>query len=154
MSSIYDALDSAGFQGAVMDGREWTMGWRETTHLYHYDGNLRLFTRHLKLSDDVGYRYSNKSWEGYPLFADTYAKWLRESWGDFTFIGWDYETFGEHHWADSGIFEFLEGFHFWRKCRRKKAQLFLGHLGLLKMTLIAKKRMIWRVGYAKKGLPL
>ncbi len=107
-SSIYDALDSAGFQGAVMDGREWTMGWRETTHLYHYDGNLRLFTRHLKLSDDVGYRYSNKSWEGYPLYADTYAKWLRESWGDFTFIGWDYETFGEHHWADSGIFEFLE----------------------------------------------
>jgi alpha-amylase len=107
-ASIYDALDKAGFEGAVMDGREWVMDWREPTHLYHYDGNLRLFTRHLKLSDDVGYRFSNRSWPSYPLYADTYANWVRDTWGDFTFLAWDYETFGEHHWADTGIFDFLE----------------------------------------------
>jgi len=106
-ASIYDALEVAGFEGAFMDGREWVMGWREPTHLYHYNGNLRLFARHLKLSDDVGYRFSNRSWNSYPLFADTYAGWLRDTGGDFTCIGWDYETFGEHHWADTGIFDFL-----------------------------------------------
>lgn len=107
-ASIYDAVEMAGFQGAVMDGREWVMGWREPTHLYNYGGNLQLLTRHLKLSDDVGYRYSNKSWASYPLYADTYADWLRDSWGECTFIGWDFETFGEHHWADTGIFRFME----------------------------------------------
>ncbi len=107
-ASIYDAIEKAGFAGALMDGREWVMGWREPTHLYHYGGSLRLLTRHLKLSDDVGYRFSNKSWASYPLYADTYAGWLRETGGDFTFIGWDYETFGEHHWADTGIFDFIE----------------------------------------------
>jgi alpha-amylase len=116
-ASIYDGLEKAGFKGAFLDGREWVMGWREPTHLYHYDGDLRLFTRHLKLSDDVGYRFSNRSWESYPLFADTYAEWLRSTWGDFACIGWDYETFGEHHWAGTGIFDFIEALPY--ECERR-----------------------------------
>jgi alpha-amylase len=106
-AAIYDALEVAGFDGCLMDGREWVMGWREPTHLYHYGGRPRLFCRHLDLSDDVGYRFSNRTWAGFPLYADRYAEWLRETWGDFVFIGWDFETFGEHHRLDSGIFPFL-----------------------------------------------
>jgi alpha-amylase len=116
-ASVYDALEKAGFAGALLDGREWVMDWRSPSHLYHYDGALRLFTRHLKLSDDVGYRFSNRSWSSYPLFADTYAGWIRDNAGDFTFLAWDYETFGEHHWADSGIFQFLEALP--RECARR-----------------------------------
>lgn len=104
---LYDALEQAGFKGGLLDGRSWVLGWREATHLYHASGALKLLPRHLSLSDDVGYRFSNRSWEGWPLLAETYAHWLREAWGDFVFIGWDYETFGEHHRRDSGIFEFL-----------------------------------------------
>ena len=107
-AALYDALGEAGFEGGMLDGRPWVMDWRETTHLYHYDGPMRLFCRHLDLSDDVGYRFSNRSWSGFPLYADRYADWLREAWGDFVFIGWDFETFGEHHRLDSGIFAFLE----------------------------------------------
>ena len=107
-ASIYDALDEAGFDAGLMDGRPWVMGWREPTHVYHYGGRARLFCRHLELSDDVGYRFSNRTWSGFPLLADRYAHWLRETWGDFVFIGWDFETFGEHHRLDSGIFEFLD----------------------------------------------
>ena len=107
-ASIYDALDQAGFDAGLLDGRPWVMGWRETTHLYRYNGAMRLFCRHLDLSDDVGYRFSNRSWDAWPLTADRYADWLREAWGDFVFVGWDFETFGEHHRADSGIFEFLD----------------------------------------------
>ena len=133
---LYNALDTLGFRGAVLDGRPWVLGWRESTHLYHYgdDGpyalpietkrvNARakpalpidperttspfLLTRHTELSDDVGYRFSNRSWSGFPLYADTYADWLAHTWGNLLFIGWDFETFGEHHRVDSGIFEFM-----------------------------------------------
>ncbi len=140
-AGIYNALDTAGFHGALVDGRPWVMGWRESTHLYHYSEdkvypyltetkkprpatrNRRtnhkpptaverksgpyLLTRHLELSDDVGYRFSNTSWSGYPLYADTYANWIAHTWGEFTLLGWDFETFGEHHRRDSGIFEFM-----------------------------------------------
>jgi alpha-amylase len=107
-NDIYYALDKAGFRAAVLDGREWVMNWRETTHLYNSGGRpLVLFPRHYKLSDDVGYRFSNKGWEGWPLQASTYAHWLREAMGEFVFLAWDYETFGEHHSRDTGIFEFM-----------------------------------------------
>jgi alpha-amylase len=142
-ATLYNALDMAGFRGALMDGRPWVMGWREPTHLYRYgddgpyplpiDGKKAsarrrtrrttngeaaplsapaahepyLLTRHLDLSDDVGYRFSNRGWSGYPLFADTYANWIAHTWGELALLGWDFETFGEHHRRDSGIFEFM-----------------------------------------------
>lgn len=137
--TVYDALDTAGFKGALMDGRDWVLGWRERTHLYTYGDEgpyplslqtspslsgtrqtakrlavksdrehaTYLLTRHFELSDDVGYRFSNRSWSRYPLYADTYADWIAQTGGDFVFLGWDFETFGEHHRVDSGIFDFM-----------------------------------------------
>jgi len=137
--TLYDALDSAGFSGAVMDGGDWVMQWRERTHLYTYsdekpyaveiktprsitgsrrspkrlaaeserDNGPYLLTRHRQLSDDVGFRFSNQSWSGYPLYADTYAGWIASTPGDFLFLAWDFETFGEHHRLNSGIFDFM-----------------------------------------------
>lgn len=106
-SGIYQALSEAGFKGALLDGRPWVMEWREPTHLYHMGRDMALLARHYDLSDDVGYRFSNKGWSGFPLYADSYAHWLRETWGDFIVLAWDYETFGEHHSRDTGIFEFM-----------------------------------------------
>jgi alpha-amylase len=107
--TIYHALDLAGFKAAFMDGRHWVLDWRQPTHLYHHDGGqMKLFTRHYRLSDDVGYRFSNRSWSGWPLMADRYASWLAQSSGDVVVLGWDFETFGEHHRRESGIFEFLQ----------------------------------------------
>lgn len=134
-SSLYDALDQAGFQGALMDGRPWVMQWRESTHLYRNGDEAPyalpptgtrsrrparkagalptlaeppyLLTRHFDLSDDVGYRFSNRSWNNYPLYAHTYADWIAHTRGDMILLGWDFETFGEHHRQDSGIFDFM-----------------------------------------------
>ena len=138
-ATLYDALDTAGFRGAVMDGRGWVMEWREPTHLYSYSDEMPypvdikaprsvtnsrrspkqlaveserehgpfLLTRHLGLSDDVGYRFSDRSWSRYPLYVDTYADWIVRTRGDFVFLGWSFETFGEHQRSDSGIFEFM-----------------------------------------------
>jgi alpha-amylase len=107
-NEIYYALLQSGYKAGFLDGRPWLMEWREPTHLYGYGGrDLALFCRHHQLSDDVGYRFSNRTWDGYPLHADTYAANLRKAWGDFVFLGWDFETFGEHHNLDTGIFEFM-----------------------------------------------
>jgi alpha-amylase len=138
--TLYDALDTAGFSGVVMDGRNRVMRWRERTHLYMYSderpyaagiqiprsltGSRRsskrlaaeserkvgpyLLARHIELSDDVGFRFSDRSWSGYPLYAETYADWIANTGGDFVFLGWDFETFGEHHRVDSGIFDFMQ----------------------------------------------
>jgi len=106
-NDIYHAVRKAGFQAALMDGREWVLNWRDASYLYHYHEDCKLFCRHHKLSEDVGFRFSNKAWESWPLSAGTYAHWVREQRGEMVFVGWDYETFGERHWADTGIFDFM-----------------------------------------------
>jgi alpha-amylase len=68
-NEVYFALNKAGFKGILMDGREWVMGWRDPTYLYSYgEKPLKILTRHYQLSDDVGYRFSNRSWSGWPLW--------------------------------------------------------------------------------------
>jgi alpha-amylase len=107
-SDIYRALHRAGYGTTFIDGRPWVMEWRESTHPYTHDGlDLRILPRHFDLSDDVGYRFSNMSWDGWPLMADEYADWIRATPGDFVLLAWDFETFGEHHRIDTGIFDFL-----------------------------------------------
>ena len=107
-NDVYFALQQCGFKGAVMEGRPWQMGWREPTHVYRYPGQkMALLARHHSLSDDIGYRFSNQSWDEYPLQPGRYVEWLGQANGELVIIGWDYETFGEHHRLDSGIFDFM-----------------------------------------------
>lgn len=70
-------------------------------------GDMALLLRNYQLTDDVGFRFSSRSWEEYPLTAEKYSSWIATTSGDCINIFCDYETFGEHHWSDSGIFEFL-----------------------------------------------
>lgn len=104
---IYLALDQAGFAGGFLDGRSWVMGEREPSSLFHGGRALKLLVRHHRLSDDVGYRFSDRGWSGWPLLADQYTDWLQKTAGDLIVLGWDYETFGEHHSRATGIFEFM-----------------------------------------------
>ncbi|MBI2216942.1 MAG: glycoside hydrolase [Candidatus Rokubacteria bacterium] len=108
--TIYTALDHAGFDGGFIDGRPWVLEWRAPSFLYHSGRRLALLARHHALSDDVGYRFSDRTWSGWPLMADTYLDWIAAAPGDVVVLGWDYETFGEHHGADTGIFDFVRRF--------------------------------------------
>jgi alpha-amylase len=105
---IYHALALAGYDVAFIDGRAWVLHDRAPTAVFHSGQPTKLLARHYSLSDDVGYRFSNRSWECWPLMADRYASWLAANPGDVVVLGWDFETFGEHHRADTGIFEFME----------------------------------------------
>jgi alpha-amylase len=105
---IYHALALAGYEVGFIDGRAWVLQGRPPTKVFHSGQALKLLARHYSLSDDVGYRFSNRGWEHWPLMADRYAAWLAANPGDVVVLGWDFETFGEHHRAETGIFEFLE----------------------------------------------
>ncbi len=74
------------------------------------DSNIKVLLRNYPLSDDIGYRFSSRSWNEYPLTADKWAIWASRARGDTLNIFMDYETFGEHQWADTGIFEFLKSY--------------------------------------------
>jgi len=69
--------------------------------------DITVLLKNYKLSDDVAFRFSDKSWIGFPLTAETFTDWLMEGGGRNVNLFMDYETFGEHQWEDTGIFEFL-----------------------------------------------
>jgi alpha-amylase len=72
--------------------------------------HMTLLLKNYRLSDDIAFRFSDRSWSGYPLRAETFADWLHSSGGHSANLFMDYETFGEHQWEDTGIFEFLRAF--------------------------------------------
>lgn len=102
-------VERLGYSGILAEGLDHILGWRSPNYLYSVNGcqKIKALLRHYRLSDDIGYRFSAKWWSEYPLTADKYARWLSALQGDCTNIFMDYETFGEHHWEDTGIFNFL-----------------------------------------------
>ena len=102
-------LHNMGFKATVTEGVEWVRGFRGANYVYEaYGCPLRVLVRNYRLSDDIGFRFSLKTWDQYPLTADKYASWVAASPGDVVLVAMDYETFGEHHWPETGIYEFLE----------------------------------------------
>jgi alpha-amylase len=65
--------------------------------------------KNYKLSDDIAFRFSNRGWNEWPLTAEKYVGWLRklDKKEEIINLFMDYETFGEHQWAETGIFDFL-----------------------------------------------
>ncbi|MDP3645980.1 MAG: glycoside hydrolase family 57 protein [bacterium] len=102
--------DRAGYAGIIAEGWDPILGWRSPNYVYRPKGtqNVRLLLKNYKLSDDVAFRFSSKSWPEWPLTAEKYGQWLGEADGDTVNLFMDYETFGEHQWEDTGIFAFLE----------------------------------------------
>ncbi|MEM5872308.1 MAG: glycoside hydrolase family 57 protein [Candidatus Aenigmatarchaeota archaeon] len=109
-NSIAKIIENLGYKGIITEGHEKILSWRSPNYLYRPINceNLVALLRNYKLSDDIGFRFSAKWWEEYPLTADKYAAWLSKCEGDCINIFIDYETFGEHQWQDTGIFEFLK----------------------------------------------
>lgn len=69
--------------------------------------NIKLLMKNYKLSDDIAFRFGDKTWKNYPLTAETFAEWVELVPGNTVNLFMDYETFGEHQWEDTGIFKFL-----------------------------------------------
>jgi len=114
---IYDdaigaTIAEMGFKAMLTEGAKHILGWKSPNFLYYNVRNpkLKLLLKNFKLSDDIAFRFSNSAWSDYPLTADKYVSWLNniDKKEEIINLFMDYETFGEHQWAGSGIFEFLK----------------------------------------------
>lgn len=103
--------EEKGYVAILAEGWDPILGWRSPNYVYHPMGQnkIKLLLKNYRLSDDVAFRFSEKSWSGWPLTADKFSSWVNSHHGDGQTINlfMDYETFGEHQWEDSGIFDFL-----------------------------------------------
>lgn len=110
-NSIAKTVSDLGYKAILAEGAEHLLGWRSPNHVYKAKGSdIAILMRNFKLSDDIGYRFSAKWWSQYPLTADKWAAWASNIREDTINIFMDYETFGEHQWEDTGIFQFLRAF--------------------------------------------
>jgi len=112
--SLAQWADEYGFKGILAEGWDPILDWRSPNFVYRPEGtkNISLLLKNYKLSDDLAFRFSNKAWSEWPLTANKYTEWANASIEDAPLINlfMDYETFGEHQWQDTGIFDFFEDF--------------------------------------------
>lgn len=109
-NAIARAVARLGFNGMYLDGIERVLKGRSANHVYtHPDTALSLFPRNYRLSDDISFRYSDRTWSEWPLTEDSFMRWLGQMPDEDNFIslGMDYETFGEHQKQSEGILTFM-----------------------------------------------
>ena len=106
--------DKKGFKGILAEGWDPILEWRSPNYVYRPEGteNISLLLKNYKLSDDIAFRFSYRSWSEWPLTVDKYTNWIEAASHDQPLVNlfMDYETFGEHQWKDTGIFTFFEEF--------------------------------------------
>ena len=109
-NTIAKVVEDMGYQGIYTEGVEKILGEKSPNFIYTPKGTkkIRVLLRNYKLTDDVGFRFSARWWPEWPLTAPKYAEWLATTKGEVINIFPDYETFGEHHWPETGIHSFLQ----------------------------------------------
>lgn len=103
-----------GFNGILAEGAEQILGWKSPNFLYCCDKQprLKVLLRNFKLTDDVALRFSRQTWSEWPLTAEKYTAWILKSLESEELVNlfFDYDAFGGHNRAESGIFDFFAAF--------------------------------------------
>lgn len=101
-----------GFEGILTEGAKHILGWKSPNFVYQnaIDPELKILLKNFQLSDDIAFRFSNKTWSDYPLTTEKFVNWINAIPKEQEVLNlfMDYETFGEHQWAETGIFEFMK----------------------------------------------
>jgi len=99
------------FDAILAEGADHVLGYRSPNFVYRppNSNGLKLLLKNYRLSDDIAFRFSDRNWNQWPLRADKFASWIDAVNGNGCVVNlfMDYETFGEHQWDSTGIFEFL-----------------------------------------------
>jgi len=106
-----------GFKTILTEGVDRILGWRSPLFAYkNFTAEISLLLKYYQLADDIAFRFSNRDWPEFPLTVDKFVKWIEHFELDqnnaphknkFLNLFMDYETFGEHQWAETGIFDFM-----------------------------------------------
>lgn len=106
---IGEMVARMGYTTMLTEGARHILGWKSPDFVYTNSINpkLKLLLKNFRLSDDIAFRFSDHSWDQWPLTADKYANWLNAADGEIVNLFMDYETLGEHQSAETGIFDFF-----------------------------------------------
>ena len=108
---IGSAVANMGFKAMLTEGAKHILGWKSSNYLYCnvLNPRLKVLLRNYQLSDDIAFRFSNEGWSEYPLTPSKFVEWINTYPKDEIInLFMDYETFGEHQWKSTGIFDFLK----------------------------------------------
>lgn len=109
--SIGERIARLGFRTILTEGAKHILGWRNPNFVHHHpvDEKVKILLKNAKLSDDISLRFSSRDWNEYPLTAQKYAHWLKDSLRDSDVVNlfMHYQAFGKYNMPDSGIFDFL-----------------------------------------------
>lgn len=112
--SLAKWADESGYEAVLAEGWDPVLAGRTPNALYRPPNteHVRLLTKNYRLSDDIAFRFGDKAWTEWPLDTGNYEQWVDAALhdGDMINLFMDYETFGEHQWEDTGIFDFFEHF--------------------------------------------
>jgi len=108
---LAEIVEKMGYKGVLAEGADRVLEWRSPNFLYKPANckKVKMLLKNYRLSDDIAFRFSERSWDGWPLTADKFASWVNAANGNGNVVNlfMDYETFGEHQWEETGIFNFL-----------------------------------------------
>ena len=109
-------LESEGCKVMLGEGTDHVLGWRSPNYVYRpvSSDKMRLLLRNRKMSRDLSFRFRDKTWDKWPLTADTFAEWCREvgERNDILNIFTNMNIFGIINRPETGIFEFLNSLPF------------------------------------------
>ena len=112
--TIGEMVYDMGFKTMLTEGAKHVLGWKSPNYVYSgaKAPGLSLLLKNSSLSDDIAFRFSDRNWSDWPLTGDKYLAWIKEAArkDEIVNLFMDYETFGEHQSAQSGIFDFMRYF--------------------------------------------
>ncbi len=110
-NAIAETINAAGYAAILAEGWDHYLGWRSPNFLYHPPNNneIKILTKNYRLSDDIAFRFSSRAWNEWPLTTEKFTQWVNAVNGNGHVVNlfMDFETFGEHQWEDTGIFDFM-----------------------------------------------
>ena len=70
-----------GYKAMLTEGAKHILGWKSPNYVYYNAINprLKVLLKNYKLSDDIAFRFSDKGWAEYPLTADKFVSWLKNT---------------------------------------------------------------------------
>jgi alpha-amylase len=99
-----------GYVGVLAEGSRGVLGDRNPGRVYDVAGveGLRLLTRDYELSDEIAFRFSDKTSPNWRLTPERFAELIEKRGAEVCNLFMDFEAIGEHQGAETGIFEFFE----------------------------------------------
>ena len=110
--AIGEMVYEMGFKTMLTEGAKQVLGWKSPNFVYTgaQAPGLKLLLKNSGLSDDIAFRFSDRTWSDWPLTSEKYLSWVKAAAQneDIVNLFMDYETFGEHQKATTGIFDFMK----------------------------------------------